>query len=271
MQERWQTNVSMKRLIFINILVACISIGKAEHRFFPANSVSCLNALIFDCVEDEEGNIIKISPDTVYVERWIGNDTIVDGRECVTLWRKYERNFPESAGIMPITPNVPLYSGVVYEAENGYVYFKSQYDDSDWTILYDFSDSDWQIGDSLYVFDDEFDGPISEVIRSLSTYTLCNGETVLVANGLMYGIGYNDRSFFTPMVMKNSSSPEDIPVEFYLNGVLLYQRFKRGNPHSGIDMGSQTRPYDYYDLQGRKVAHPTRGIYIKDGRKVILK
>ena len=26
----------------------------------------------------------------------------------------------------------------------------------------------------------------------------------------------------------------------------------------------------YYDLQGRKVAHPTRGIYIKDGKKVIL-
>lgn len=260
----------MKRLIFINILVACISIGKAEHRFFPANSVSCLNALIFDCVEDEEGNIIKISPDTVYVERWIGNDTIVDGRECVTLWRKYERNFPESAGIMPITPNVPLYSGVVYEAENGYVYFKSQYDDSDWTILYDFSDSDWQIGDSLYVFDDEFDGPISEVIRSLSTYTLCNGETVLVANGLMYGIGYNDRSFFTPMVMKNSSSPEDIPVEFYRDGVLLYQRFKRGNPHSGIDTISPTYHYGYYDLQGRPVANPTRGIYIKDGKKIAV-
>ena len=27
----------------------------------------------------------------------------------------------------------------------------------------------------------------------------------------------------------------------------------------------------YYDLQGRKVAHPTRGIYIKDGRKVVIK
>jgi len=27
----------------------------------------------------------------------------------------------------------------------------------------------------------------------------------------------------------------------------------------------------YYDLQGRKVANPTRGIYIKDGKKVILK
>lgn len=27
----------------------------------------------------------------------------------------------------------------------------------------------------------------------------------------------------------------------------------------------------YYDLTGRKVAHPTRGIYIKDGRKVIIR
>ena len=27
----------------------------------------------------------------------------------------------------------------------------------------------------------------------------------------------------------------------------------------------------YYDLQGRPVAAPTRGIYIKDGRKVIFK
>ena len=29
--------------------------------------------------------------------------------------------------------------------------------------------------------------------------------------------------------------------------------------------------HPYYDLQGRKVAHPTRGIYIKEGRKVVIK
>ena len=27
----------------------------------------------------------------------------------------------------------------------------------------------------------------------------------------------------------------------------------------------------YYDLQGRPVAAPTRGIYIKDGKKVVIK
>ena len=169
-----------------------------------------------------------------------------------------------------VKPNVPFYDGVVYEAENGYVYFKSRYSDSDWTILYDFSNSDWEIGDSLYIFDDEYDGPFYEVIRNLSTCTLCNGEMVPVANDLMYGIGYNDRPFFTPMYMVNPYSPEEIPVEFYRDGVLLYQRFKKGNSHSGIDMVPQTST-PYHDLQGRKVTNPTRGIYIKDGRKVAIK
>ena len=27
----------------------------------------------------------------------------------------------------------------------------------------------------------------------------------------------------------------------------------------------------YYDLMGRPVNHPTRGIYIKDGRKIVIK
>ena len=261
----------MKRLVFVSILVICNSIGKAEHRFFPANSIRCLNAMIFNYAEDEEGNMIKISPDTVYLEMWTGNDTIVDGKECVALWKEIGRDMSEYGYYVDVKPNVPLYDGVVYEAENGYVYFKSRHNNSDWTILYDFSDSDWEIGDSLYIFDDEFDGPFFEVIRNLSTNILCNGEEVPVANGLMYGIGYDYRPFFTPMYEVNAYSPEEIPVEFYRDSVLLYQRFKRGNPHSGIDTTSQTYSYDYYDLQGRKVAHPTRGIYIKDGRKVILK
>ena len=29
--------------------------------------------------------------------------------------------------------------------------------------------------------------------------------------------------------------------------------------------------YPYYDLMGRPVAHPTRGIYVKDGKKVVIK
>ena len=256
-------------MIFISILVVCIFIGKAEQRFFPANSIRCLNALIFNYVVDEEGNHIKIAPDTVYFESWTGNDTIIDGRECVILWEKYERDMSEFRNIEPVTPNVPLCVGAIHEAGNGYVYL---YRYGGWTILYDFSDSSWELGDELYVMDGDgpFYEPILEEITDLSSYTLCNGEKVVVANGLMYGIGYNDRAFFTPQTYTNPYVPVDIPVEFYRDGVLLYQRFKRWNPHSGIDMDSQTYSYDYYDLQGRKVANPTRGIYIKDGKKIAV-
>ena len=78
----------MKRFVFINILVICFSIGKAEQRFFLANSVRCLNAMIIKYAKDKEDNIIEISPDTVYIDIWTGNDTIVDGKECVVLWKK---------------------------------------------------------------------------------------------------------------------------------------------------------------------------------------
>jgi hypothetical protein len=57
----------MKRLLYISILAICISNGKAEQRFFPANSIRCLNALIFNYTQNETGEIIKISPDTIYI------------------------------------------------------------------------------------------------------------------------------------------------------------------------------------------------------------
>ena len=42
----------------------------------------------------------------------------------------------------------------------------------------------------------------------------------------------------------------------------------RGN--TNIKSMSTDEDVPYYDLMGRKVTHPTRGIYIKDGRKVVI-
>ena len=117
--------ISVISLFMLSLFVACDKIEDdktVDTRFFPANSIRCLNALIFNYVVDEEGNHIKIAPDTVYFESWTGNDTIIDGRECVILWEKYERDMSEYPNREPVTPNVPLYAGAVYEAENGYVY-----------------------------------------------------------------------------------------------------------------------------------------------------
>ena len=39
---------------------------------------------------------------------------------------------------------------------------------------------------------------------------------------------------------------------------------------SGIVSMEKDIDFPYYDLMGSKVANPTRGIYIKDGRKVVI-
>lgn len=231
MKKTIHTKVKQALIALLPLLPFVTACDKIEEdnttntHFFPANSIRCTNALIFNYVVDEEGNHTKIAPDTVYIEVWTGNDTIVDGKECVTLWSRYERDMSEYP-IVPVTPNVPLYAGAVYEAENGYVYL---YEYGEWTILYDFSDSNWELGDKLYVMDAEIAPyePILEEITELSSFTLCNGEEVPVANGLMYGIGYNNRSFFSPERYTNPYVPIDIPIEFYRNGVLLYQRSQR--------------------------------------------
>lgn len=53
------------------------------------------------------------------------------------------------------------------------------------------------------------------------------------------------------------------------NGGMTFEVSQNGT--SVDDMEGELVETIYYDLMGRKVAHPTRGIYIKDGRKVLIK
>ena len=41
--------------------------------------------------------------------------------------------------------------------------------------------------------------------------------------------------------------------------------------NTGIEVPKSEQTDIYYDLQGRPVAHPIRGVYIKEGRKVVIK
>lgn len=57
------------------------------------------------------------------------------------------------------------------------------------------------------------------------------------------------------------------------DGKLLYQKEEDflWQDNTGIAISAtEESPTPYYDLQGRPVANPTRGIYIKDGKKVII-
>ena len=224
-----------------------------EDRFFPANEVYTSSRLISHSHNFED---FTIEFDTIDYNIWTGNDTIVDGRQCVTLWSNS-------------TDTIKLY-GLIYESLNGVVYFNwwGEYR-KDWLTLYDFTPRRWKPGDKICLCNnglwDQY-----ESIEDVSSVTLHNGEKVpfiilstLGGSGLIYGIGYNDNMFFSPEAVGT-------PLSFYRNGVLLWGKEVKPGTSVAAPMVNQT-PTPYYDLRGRPVANPTRGIYIKDGRKVILK
>ena len=223
-----------------------------EDRFFPANEVYTSSRLISHSHNFED---FTIEFDTIDYNIWTGNDTIVDGRQCVTLWSNS-------------TDTIKLY-GLIYESLNGVVYFNwwGEYR-KDWLTLYDFTPRRWKPGDKICLCSNGLDDEYVN-IEDVSSVTLHNGEKVpfiilstLGKSGLIYGIGYNDNMFFSPEAVGT-------PLSFYRNGVLLWGKEVKPGTSVAAPMVNQT-PTPYYDLMGRPVANPTRGIYIKDGKKIAV-
>lgn len=72
-------------------------------------------------------------------------------------------------------------------------------------------------------------------------------------------------------------NPMQVGITFLLwikrDGELLYQKEENlfWHDNTGITIPVIEKSFTpYYDFTGRKVAHPTRGIYIKDGKKVVI-
>lgn len=92
-------------------------------------------------------------------------------------------------------------------------------------------------------------------------------EDIGVLNSPTYGYGLGEHQLFT---YGNSFALLCV----HENGTVLYQSpdgcYKEKD--TDIKLVVIDDSYEsYYDLMGRKVTHPTRGIYIKDGRKVVIK
>ena len=189
-------------LCFAQTMMAQITASdtiQEKSRFFPANSIRCTNAII-----------AKYYTDTVYYSLHTGNDTIIDGKNCVLLW-------------CSLTPDEPFLihedGGKVYINYNFYNY------EDEWEMLYDFSLHEWPVGDKIY---DALNGNRSLPIDSVSTITLKNGEQRQVAHydnnaTLIYGLGFIDEPFFE---IYNRLAPDDgsyaYPVDFYYNDELLW-------------------------------------------------
>ena len=118
------------------------------------------------------------------------------------------------------------------------------------------------------------------------------GEGVNCENGLSFAAdgGYDSYGSYILMVeeegdgfvistFSNDPVPEDYNVNaqfcFEVNNkqYVYYAKFVSTNIYVGIDAVSAATPAAarIYDLSGRQVAQPRRGIYIRDGRKYIVK
>ena len=254
----------MKKRIFSLLLLLCsIITGTAtaqesgdKERFFPANSIRCTNVITVNFVEMDQ----TVPKETIYYEMWTGNDTIVDGKPCVTLWQQFDRDITTITN-HPHKAFTPELEGVIYEADNGYVYFKYMNDDgNDWKFLYDFSSPNRNEGDTICLGMNDMEETIYECIDQISTCTLHNGREVQVAEGLMYGIGYQSYPFFFPnymWVMINAYVPIYDPINFYRNGELLW-----GVPY---DMHSKLAANEQdLDVDGKKWHIRTQVPYIDD-------
>ena len=234
---------------------------KRNERFFPANGVHTTNVYYGPKYSFDFG---IIEPrDTLYYNQWIGNDTIVDGRECVVVWNN--------------RGGVVKRFGVIYESLNGLVYFNYAsdipYSPNDWLCLYDFTPRKWKVGDMICTNIDGITEQYEEV-EKVSSITLQNGEEVpfidIVCTSIVHGIGYNSNEpFLSPREAYNGYTGKSYPINFYRNGVLLWG--KEYNPNTSVTLPqAEGIVTPYHDLQGRPIANPTHGIYIKDGKKVYV-
>ena len=107
-----------------------------------------------------------------------------------------------------------------------------------------------------------------------------------VNNGVLYGVyadGYVPASSyvlqngasglgFYPVKAENTVSVA--PFRAYLTAATPARslRIVYAGETTGIEsMDNESNIEDYYDLQGRRVAQPTKGLYIVNGKKVMVK
>ena len=117
----------------------------AQPRFFKANGLTIYYRWYQTPLVPFEGGDQWNRDGVSYGKSWLGNDTIVDGHECVEIWEQWDEK------------DEPLFRGFILEDENGYVYREYRnwdeqvFREEQWYFLYDFSRSDWKQGDSITI------------------------------------------------------------------------------------------------------------------------
>lgn len=193
------------------------------------------------------------------VHMWIEGDTIVDGAVCKRLF----------------THTKQLWDGGQESLEVGYCRQDGDKYYQNGELMFDLG---MQVGDTI-----TFAAGAQYIVKAMGDTILSDGitrryqlmmmpeeihEEVTPYNSDYWveGIGSLSAGIFTCHVFRDGSIITLFDCLY--NGQYLYRntqtRVEELLPHLSIIT-------PYYDLQGRPVSNPTRGIYIKDGRKVVIK
>lgn len=122
--------------------------------------------------------------------------------------------------------------------------------------------SDGQMRKCYDVIDGWFDGDVYEFLYD-------DGRDI---HTFIEGVGYIRRGLSEPLV---GSVGVGFSLLYVKQGDTMLYQLEEGilwvDNTSVIVPEADKTSFPYYDLQGRPVATPTRGIYIKDGKKVAIK
>lgn len=119
---------------------------------------------------------------------------------------------------------------------------------------------------------------------NLTAYVFFNGELIGsmvgkgTASGGKYGAGWNDYTFeFTKTsvdsqpIQIQATPANNYSKEFYIDNFRLYKLTENGDGIENVSSVKCQVSNEVYDLSGRKVVKPTKGLYIVGGKKVVLK
>lgn len=120
-----------------------------------------------------------------------------------------------------------------------------------------------------------FNAPYNQALAISGTTD--NGSKIKKLNA-KYGYNFDQaatvmgNTYWREMELEPSNDGSfTIPAEVMTRPVFLTGEFEQTGPSEIIEINAEKKNNTFYDLRGIRVEHPTRGLYIVDGKKVIVK
>ena len=192
----------------------------------------------------------------------LSGDTIVGGVPCKKLYYNMEEN------------EIHVYSGAMYEKGGKVHFFPANHSES--MLLYDFGCS---VGDNLVVMGEEpvtITG-IQDVVFENTTYrVVCAGQPY---NTWIEGIGSKFTDLLTSTLDSSVNGARLVSCEQNGHEIFNHEAFWRdgkvvtdADAIQYIEAESVANNSNIYDLSGRRLSSvPVKGVYIQNGKKVLVK